>query len=267
MATRSHTAGRCWPDGGFRGAGFRSRDGWASQYRIVEGLTAGARSAGVDLLVGTDALALETNGGQITGVRSTAGPIAADAVLIATGPWTAPLLAPLGLKVPVEGRRHELILVEPAELLPAELPWLIGVEDSVHVRADDPPLAQVGGFLGEDRSVDPDRFETRVGEGWTHAVLEAATRVFGLVGADARVHRGWAGLYPTTPDRQPIIDRLADGLFAALGFAGTGVMHAPAAGILTAELIIDGAIRSVNAAALTAVRFGSAHDAHETTGF
>jgi glycine/D-amino acid oxidase-like deaminating enzyme len=63
---------------------------------------------------------------------------------------------------------------------------------------------------------------------WTLTVLETAARVFGVLGRESRVHRGWAGLYPTTPDRHPIVDRLMDGLFAAVGFAGTGVMLAPA---------------------------------------
>jgi sarcosine oxidase subunit beta len=251
----------------FVGAGFRAGDGWANQHRIVAGFVAGAMAAGVRLLVGTEALALESTGERVTGVRSTAGPIAADAVLIAAGPWTSPLLGPLGLELPVEGRRHELLLVEPTRPLPAGLPWLIATEDAVHVRNDDPPHVQVGGFLGGDLAVDPDRYEPWAGEAWTRGVLETTGRVFGVVGLDSRVHRGWAGLYPTTPDRHPIIDQLSDGLYAAVGFAGTGVMLAPAAGLLAAELIVDGAIRSANVTDLSANRFRREGLATETTGF
>jgi glycine/D-amino acid oxidase-like deaminating enzyme len=206
-------------------------------------------------------------GGRVTVGLTTAGPIADDAVLIATGPWLATLLDPVGLSLPVEGRRHELLLVEPESPLPAGLPWLIAVEDAVHVRSDAAGRAQVGGFLGTDRAVDPDRFEESADERWSKAVLEAVRSTFGVIGSGARVIRGWAGLYPTTPDRHPIIDRLADGLFAAVGFAGTGVMHAPAAGLLASELILDGAIQSVDAAALAAGRFSTRSTSHETTGF
>jgi sarcosine oxidase subunit beta len=261
---------RRWPvlaDRHFTGAGFRAGDGWANQHRIVAGFMAGATAAGVRLLVGTEAVGLEMAGGRVTGVRTTAGSLAADVALIATGPWTSSLLGPLGLDLPVEGRRHELLLVEPAEPLPAGLPWLIAVEDAVHVRSDDPPLAQIGGFLGDDRAVDPDRYAPWADEDWTREVLETASRVFGVVGPGSRVHRGWAGLYPTTPDRHPIIDRLADGLFAAVGFAGTGVMLAPAAGRLVSELVLDGAIRSANAEELSSTRFGRGGRATETTGF
>lgn len=261
---------RRWPalvGRGFRGAGFRASDGWANQQRIIDGLVRGAIAAGVDLMVGTEALALEMSGGRTTGVATTAGRIRADATLLATGPWVAPLLDPKGLSVPVTAHRHELLIVEPAEPFPDGLPWLIGVDDEVHTRSDTDGRALVGGFLGEDRAVDPDRYRTHADDGWTRAVLAAAERVFGFVGPAARVRHGWAGLYPSTPDRHPIIDALADGLYVALGFSGTGLMHAPAAGRLAAELIIDGDIRSVDSRLLSADRFLDSGGPAEATGF
>ncbi len=212
-------------------------------------------------------MALELSGGRIAGVATTAGRIAVDAVLVATGPWVKPLLDPLSVAVPVLGRRHEVLIVEPTEPLPPGLPWLIGVEDAVHVRSDTEGRALVGGFLGEDRAVDPDRYDRRADERWIHAVLDTAERVFGVVGPEALVRHGWAGIYPGTPDRHPIIDRLAEGLFTALGFSGTRVMHAPAAALLSAELIADGAIRSVDGRLLSASRFANKDLSTEATGF
>jgi glycine/D-amino acid oxidase-like deaminating enzyme len=261
---------RRWPalvNRGFRGAGFRASDGWANQQRIIDGLVRGALAAGVDLVVGTEALALEMAGGRVTGVATTAGRMRTDAALLATGPWVATLLDRWDLSVPVTAHRHELLIVEPVEPYPAGLPWLIGVDDEVHTRSDDAGCALVGGFLGEDRSVDPDRYSTRADDGWTRAVLEAAERVFGVVGPAAQVRHGWAGLYPSTPDRHPIIDALADGLYVALGFSGTGLMHAPAAGRLATELIVDGDIRSVDSGLLAADRFLGNAGAAGATGF
>jgi sarcosine oxidase subunit beta len=261
---------RRWPalsGRGFRGAGFRAADGWANQHRIVDGFVRGAIAAGVELLAGTEALSLELSDDRIAGVATTAGRIAVDAVLVATGPWVKPLLDPLGVALPVVGRRHELLIVEPAETLPPRLPWLIGVEDAVHVRSDAEGRALVGGFLGGDRAVDPDRYDMHADDHWTRTVLETAERVFGVVGPDALVRHGWAGLYPGTPDRHPIIDKLAEGLFVALGFSGTGVMHAPAAGLLSAELIAGGAMRSVDGRLLSASRFVGGNLSAEPTGF
>jgi sarcosine oxidase, subunit beta len=261
---------RRWPilaGRGFVAAGFRGADGWTNQHRIVDGLVRGALAAGVDLRVGTAALQIEMMGGRVVGVTTTGGRVLTDAALIANGAWAAGLLAPLDLAVPVVGRRHELLIVEPADKLLAELPWLIGVDDAVHVRGDVAGRALIGGFLGEDPQVDPDAYNVRADPGWTRAVLEAAERVFGVVGPSARVRDGWAGLYPSTPDRHPIIDRLAEGLYVSVGFAGTGLMLSPAAGTLVAELIADGGIQSVDPTMLAADRFRGAQQSMETTGF
>ena len=252
---------------GFLGAGFRAADGWANQHRVVDGFVRRALDAGVELQVGTEALALEMSGGRLVGVETTTGRIAVDAALIATGAWVASLLGPLDLSLPVVARRHELLIVTPAKPLPPGLPWLIGVDDAVHARSDVEGCALVGGFLGEDRAVDPDQYDVHADADCTRRVLEMAERVFGIVGPDAHIRHGWAGLYPGTPDRHPIIDRLADGLFVALGFAGTGLMLAPAAGQLSTELILDGGMRSVSPASLAADRFRGEGGGAETTGF
>ncbi|MEZ4584793.1 MAG: FAD-dependent oxidoreductase [Gemmatimonadales bacterium] len=194
----------------FVGAGFRQADGWANQHRIIDGLVRGALAAGVELLSGTECRAIERDGGRVVGIRTTDGRIAADLVVLATGPWVAPLLRPLGIDLPVVGRRHELLIVEPAMPLPAGLPWLIGVGDQVHVRPDAPGRALVGGFLGRDDPADPDSFSTRADETWAREVLARAGQVLGVVDGRAAIRHGWAGLYPATPDRHPIVDRLAD---------------------------------------------------------
>ena len=51
------------------------------------------------------------------------------------------------------------------------------------------------------------------------------------------------------------------------GFAGAGLMHAPAAGLLAAELIVDGAISSIDPDPIGLVRFSRPMAAAERTGF
>ncbi|MBI5650187.1 MAG: FAD-binding oxidoreductase [Chloroflexi bacterium] len=59
---------------------------------------------------------------------------------------------------------------------------------------------------------------------------------------NARVMRGWAGLRALTPDDYPILGYApnVEGFINACGWGGHGVMHAPIAGQLIAELIADG---------------------------
>lgn len=259
---------RRWPSlagRGFTAASFCADDGWANHHCILHGLTNGARAAGVDLRIGTEALALNINSSQVVGVKTTAGAISAGSVLVATGPWTSALLGPVGAQPPVAAHRHELLIVEPSVPLPEGLPWLIGMDDEVHVRGDTPGRALVGGFLGEDHAVDPDDYQQRADGRWAQTVLQTAQRVFGVINSDARIVRGWAGLYPSTPDHHPIIDRIMEGLYVAIGFSGTGLMHSPAAGLLAAELIADGALRSVDADLVSIRRFSNHNPTVETT--
>jgi glycine/D-amino acid oxidase-like deaminating enzyme len=258
-----------WPSlagRGFLAAGFRAADGWANHFRIVHGYVQGAIAAGVQLEVGTEVLSIDPSQGDGVVVRTNAGDVAAGSALLTPGAWARTLLLPLDIDLPVIGRRHELIVVDLAEPLDPALPWLIGVEDEVHLRPDAPGQAQIGGFLGHDDEVDPDTYPTRADPAWTANVLAASRRVFGIA-EGAVIGHGWAGLYPGTPDRHPIIDRVAPNVFVSVGFAGTGLMMAPGAAIVARELIVDGEIRSIDGAPLRADRFGAHDPGAEVTGF
>jgi sarcosine oxidase subunit beta len=126
---------------------------------------------------------------------------------------------------------------------------------------------QVGGFLGEDEAVDADVFDHDGDPDWIAAVLPAAAASFGIEIDPASVVASWVGLYPGTLDRHPIIDRTETGMVIVGGFAGTGLMHAPAAGLLAAELIVDGRIRSIDPAEVSLGRFSAPSGSVEQTGF
>jgi sarcosine oxidase subunit beta len=79
----------------------------------------------------------------------------------------------------------------------------------------------------------------------------------------AEVSRSWAGLYETTPDHHAIIGYGNDveGMFLVAGFSGHGLMHAPAAGIVAAE-VICGKEPSIDISPLSPQRFikGMVHE-------
>ena len=62
-----------------------------------------------------------------------------------------------------------------------------------------------------------------------------------------------------TPDRHPILGEVPGvrGLYLANGFSGHGFQHAPVVGKLLAEMIVDGAARTVDVSSLGLDRFGS----------
>src|SRR6266702_3999109 len=83
----------------------------------------------------------------------------------------------------------------------------------------------------------------------------AVSRSFRIEIVRSAVIESWAGLYPSTPDQHPIVDRTEGGMVVVGGFAGLGLMHAPAAGLLAAELILEGSISSLDPNELSLARF------------
>jgi glycine/D-amino acid oxidase-like deaminating enzyme len=159
------------------------------------------------------------------------------------------------------------MLARPSRPLPEDLPWLIDPVGQVHIRQDVDGRAQVGGFRGRDETVDPAAFDHDADADWISTVLQGVGQRLGITIDRSAVVDSWAGLYPSTPDQHPIIDRTEIGMVVVGGFAGAGLMHAPAAALLTAELILDGRISSIDPDAVSLGRFTNLSDPIERTGF
>jgi glycine/D-amino acid oxidase-like deaminating enzyme len=124
-----------------------------------------------------------------------------------------------------------------------------------------------GSFRGRCPTA-PDRaFDHDADVDWISAVLQQISGRFGIQIDRSPVIDSWAGLYPSTPDQHPIIDRTDAGMVIVGGFAGAGLMHRPAAGMVTAELVVDGQINSIDAATLSLARFSKPSESLERTGF
>jgi glycine/D-amino acid oxidase-like deaminating enzyme len=190
--------------------------------------------------------AIETEGGRITGVRTAQGAVAADAVVLAAGPWSAALALDAGLELPVEPRWGQLVqlAVEPDRRDPRLIRHKI-VDGSYLASVVDPGAGlQVSTVLettwegdvlvgssrarrGFDGTVDPAVSET---------MLARAARLM----PDLRrlpVRRAWSGLRPWLPDHLPAIgaSEAVDGLWTATGHEGAGVALGPVTGRLLAQ--------------------------------
>ena len=82
-------------------------------------------------------------------------------------------------------------------------------------------------------------------------------RIYVIRGQKVMLDRDLAGLYEVTPDAHPVIDGLADpaGFYIVAGFSGHGFMHGPVAGLLTAELVLDGRAHTLDIHQLRLSRF------------
>jgi sarcosine oxidase subunit beta len=97
-------------------------------------------------------------------------------------------------------------------------------------------------------------------------LTRAASRVHCLADAEVNPRRAWAGLYEMTPDHHAIIGPAPNvqGLYFVNGFSGHGVMHSPASGRITADLILHGQTDLFDASQLSVERFAEGHLLEET---
>ena len=92
-----------------------------------------------------------------------------------------------------------------------------------------------------EEEADPDTYNQRASTDYVQDVWSRlALRIPGI--ADGQLAHGYAGLYTTTPDLHPVMDRVdgIDGLYICTGFSGHGFKLAPAVGVCMSELILDG---------------------------
>ena len=75
---------------------------------IARGLARAAEALGATVETGRAAESVSVDGGRVTGVAG----LAADAVVIAAGAWSAPLARSAGLELPVEPRKGQLVRLE-----------------------------------------------------------------------------------------------------------------------------------------------------------
>jgi sarcosine oxidase subunit beta len=248
------------------GASFCASDGFLNQHRVVHGLTVAAENAAVTIECGADVIGIDTAVGRITAIRTTAGTINTELVVNCAGAWAPRIAEQVGISLPIRSRRVELMLARPVRPIPVDLPWL-NDSGEVHIRPDVDGRVQVGGFLGNDETVYPAAFDHDADGWWIDAVLDQVARRLEIPIERSSVLESWAGLYPSTPDQHPIVDRTEAGMVIVGGFAGAGLMHAPAAGLLAAELILDGRINSIDPEQLSLQRFSRPIATVERTGF
>jgi sarcosine oxidase subunit beta len=165
-----------------------------------------------------------------TTVAEPEGTVEFDAVLVAAGPATRDLVAEVGVEIPLKAYRAQALVTEP---LRATLPMAYDATQHVYWRPRD------GGLLVGDgaHEVDPDDWNPDADPAFERSALDRLQTATTL---DAAVERSWAGLCTATPDRDPLLGSVADGLYVAAGWHGHGLMRSPALGERIAEQVLGG---------------------------
>ncbi|MBW7883488.1 MAG: FAD-binding oxidoreductase [Caldilineaceae bacterium] len=234
-------------------ATFYAKDGLADPNSVVMGYIAAARRLGVRTFTDLPVTAIQVEGGRIAGVRTPAGSIACDAVVNAAGPWSAPLSETAGVPLPVVPVRRQMLTTTPIPALPADFPFIIDFAQSLYFHREGEGL-----LTGQSNPHEQPGFDESVDLAWEMVHMENALRRLPLLETAGRAAH-WAGLYEVTPDAHPIIGAVpeVEGYYLVAGFSGHGFMHGPGAGLLMAEIILDGQATTLDISCLDYARFAA----------
>ncbi len=217
--------------------------------------TSRAREFGARVVLESPATSVEVSNGRVVAVKTSSESFETDTAVIATGPWSSRFLSHLDIDLPLEPTRHEVILIRRSETGVGHHPGGGDMANLIYFRPEADNLTLVGNGNREEE-VDPDTYNQRASTDFVADIWgRLARRIPGI--EDGQLAHGYAGLYTTTPDLHPVMDRVdgIDGLYICTGFSGHGFKLAPAVGTCMAELIVEGQSQLVDITPLRMSRF------------
>ncbi|MBE2268650.1 MAG: FAD-binding oxidoreductase [Anaerolinea sp.] len=200
-----------------------------------------ARELGATVLQGVEVTDVIAENGRVTGVNTTQGVFSAAVVVNAAGPWGTRIAKTVGYEVPVDASRHQIaVFQQPPDTLADGHPVVADFAQGFYFRPETGRLTLAGSIEASEAAhhVDPDHYVETVDMEFNADMAERTEHRVPLMG-DARVGKGWAGLYDVSLDWHPILGRMPglDGFICAFGWSGSGFKMGPVTGELIADLV------------------------------
>jgi len=219
-----------------------------------------AQERGAELRIGT-VTGLARQGGDVVGVDLDGERLEGDAVVIAMGPWS--VLATRWLSLPpVFGMKGHSLVFETEETLPPEALFLEYDEGpgsilspEVFPRADGTTYVCA---ISSDAPLPVDPASVVPDDGAIDRLRGLCDRVSPVL-ANSRVIASQACFRPLTQDGLPLIGAIpgARGAYIATGHSVWGILNAPATAEAIAELILDGAAKTVDLSPFSPARLAA----------
>jgi glycine/D-amino acid oxidase-like deaminating enzyme len=210
-----------------------------------------AEAQGAELRVGR-VTGLVTNAGRALGVEVDGEAIAADAVVIAMGPWS--ILAAAWLPLPaVFGLKGHSLVFETGSSMPAEAAFLEYREASGAIAAPElfprPDGTTYVCAISSESPLPIDPADVAPDKGAIERLETMCGDISPVLG-QAKIVARQACYRPVTRDGLPLIGRVpgVEGAYIATGHSVWGILNAPATGEAMAELITEGAARAIDLA-------------------
>ena len=198
--------------------------------KLVRALAKGAVLSGVQFLLGNPVDGFEREKGSISGVKVNGESYRGDTIVIAAGCWSGALIKELGLHLPIQPSRGQIVL---ADAMPLMLRHTIdGLGVYLVPRLDGKIL--IGAtveFVGYNKRTTLEGIQQMI-EAGTTLIPELAGMSFA---------QAWAGLRPHIKNG-PCLGKVPglDNVIIASGHFKNGILLAPITGVLISELITTG---------------------------
>ena len=232
------------------GGTFCSWDGYAGPSEILSGFAGGAKRTGVKIYEGAEVTGISSEKGKVKGVKVGEEVISTSTVINAGGPYAASIGEMVGIKIPVKPLRRQIFVTAPFHLTDCPFPLTIDFHRGWYFRQEGDGL-----LLSGPLDLEPS-FNLNIDyEAMAETSENSMSRVPVL--EKARIARGWAGLYETSPDHHAILGRVpeVEGFILANGFSGHGFQHSPGVGKVISELIVNGKAITIDISSLSIERF------------
>ncbi len=197
--------------------------------RMVKALRRQLAADGVVFREQCEVSGIDVGNGRVTAVRTSAGTLPAEQVVVTAGAWSGQLLSALGRQVPIRPVKGQMLLLHAR---PGLLSRIV-LEPGHYLIPRRDGRVLVGSTMEEAG------YDKQTTEAARDELLDTALRLVPALG-DYPVERHWAGLRPGSPDGVPYIGEHPEvaGLFVNSGQFRNGVVMAPASARLLADIML-----------------------------
>lgn len=220
-------------------------------FKFTTALAAHAAGRGVAFRYGTAITGLEVEGNRVTGVRTDAGLVAADRVVVALGSHSPHLLAPLGIRLPVYPVKGYSLTIPITDA--ARAPESTVMDETYKIA-----ITRLGDRIRVGGMAEISGYNATLAEARRQTLAHSVTDLF--PGGDIARATFWSGLRPMTPDGTPVIGRTRiEGLFLNTGHGTLGWTMSCGSARVIADLV-SGRAPDIDCADLAIARYARGRD-------
>ncbi len=214
------------------GAYYQPRGGTARHDAVAWGYARGADDRGVDIVQNCAVTGINREGGRVTGVETSRGPIRAKKIAVVAAGNTSVVMDMAGVSMPIESVALQALVSEPIK----PVIDVVVMANTVHgyMSQSDKGELVIGGGADEYNN-----YTQRGSFPAVEHTVTALVETFPII-SRLRMMRQWGGIVDMTGDRSPIISKTdVQGLFVNCGWGTGGFKSIPGSGFVFADTIAN----------------------------